>query len=147
MKDLNKIILIGRLGADPIQRETKSGISVVQFPLATSRKTKVASDSSESSDSLDLSDLSDETAAKPQFSEETVWHRIIAWGRQGEVCAQRLKKGQSVFVEGSLRTSKYIGKDNISRMSFEVHADSVGFLNLSSGKLPKAPEVELTIEN
>jgi single-strand DNA-binding protein len=120
MKDLNRIILIGRLGADPIQRETKSGMPVVQFPLATSRRIK--GDGGEVDAEGGIRDM----------TEETVWHRVIAWGRQGEACAQHLRKGQSVYVEGSLRSHKYTGKDNVQRMAFEVHAESVGFLGGSA---------------
>lgn len=114
MKDVNKIILIGRLGADPILRETKSGAVVVHFPVATSRRVK----GTEPSDSED----------GKTFVEETQWHRIVAWGPQGEACAQYLKKGQQVYVEGSVLSRKYEGKDKTERMSFEVIAENVSFL-------------------
>jgi single-strand DNA-binding protein len=104
MRDVNKIILIGRLGADPAQKETKSGIAMVTFPLATSRK------------------------IGEEGEEETQWHRVITWGKQAEHCKQFLAKGNSVYVEGSVRTRKYDGKDGISRTTFEVHAESVSFL-------------------
>jgi single-strand DNA-binding protein len=116
MKDLNKIILIGRLGADPTLRTTKTGTNVTNFPLATSRRI--------------LRDENDVEEKKPEI--ETVWHKVYVWGRQGDNCAKYLKKGQSVYVEGSMRSRSYIGKDGISRMSFEVHAETVGFL--SGGK-------------
>lgn len=121
MKDVNKIILIGRLGADPVQRETKNGVPVVHFSVATSRRLR--DDDSASGEG--------ETGGQgPAFPrEETQWHRIVAWGRQGENCAQYLKKGHSVFVEGSLRSHKFEGKDGNSRMAFEIHADNVIFLN------------------
>jgi single-strand DNA-binding protein len=112
MKDVNKIILIGRLGADPVLRETKTGAVVVHFPVATSRRVK----STEPSE--------DETPK----TEETQWHRIVAWGRQGEACAQYLKKGQKVYVEGSVLSRKYEAKDGTEKMSFEVIAETVSFL-------------------
>ena len=112
MKDVNKVILIGRLGADPIQRETKSGTSVVHFPMATSRKFREGAEGE------------GETSR-----EETQWHRVVAWGKQGEVCAQYLRKGQPVYVEGMIRSRKYDGKDGVGRVAFEVHADNVSFLN------------------
>jgi single-strand DNA-binding protein len=111
MKDVNKIILIGRLGADPVQRETQNGTPVVHFPLATSRKLRAEGEGE---------------AAK---TEETQWHRVVAWGKQGEACAQYLKKGQSVFVEGSVKTRKFSGKDGSSKIAFEVHAENVSFLS------------------
>ena len=109
MKDVNKIILIGRLGADPIQRDTKTGNTVVHFPLATSRKLK-------------------EADAEEKPAEETQWHRVVVWGRLGEICAQYLKKGHSVYVEGSVRSHKYETKEGEARMAFEVYAEDVNFL-------------------
>jgi single-strand DNA-binding protein len=64
MRDVNKVILVGRLGADPIQRQTKSGTPVTSFSLATSRWVKKEGD---------------EVGV-----EETQWHRIVAWGKQAE---------------------------------------------------------------
>jgi single-strand DNA-binding protein len=111
MKDVNKIILIGRLGSDPVLRETKTGAVVVHFPVATSRRVK-----------------STEPSEEEPKTEETQWHRIVAWGRQGEACAQYLKKGQKVYVEGSILSRKYEAKDGTEKMSFEVIADTVSFL-------------------
>ena len=123
MKDINKIILIGRLGADPVLRETKTGSIVVHFPVATSRRVK----SSEPSETEEV-----------KMSEETQWHRIVAWGRQGETCAQYLKKGQKVYVEGSILSCHYEAKDGTDRMSFEVIAETVSFLGGGGGRLETA---------
>ena len=112
MKDVNKVILVGRLGADPVLRSTQNGGSFSHFPVATSRKWKVA----------------DETEGE-KLNEETQWHNIVAWGRQGENCAQFLKKGQRVYVEGMIRSRKYEDKEGQPKTSFEVHADSVSFLD------------------
>jgi single-strand DNA-binding protein len=112
MSDMNKIILIGRLGADPVHRETKDGLSVVHFSLATSRRTAETSD----------------TTGEPK--KETEWHRVVVWGKQGEICSQYLRKGDQVYVEGSVRTRRYAGKDGTERMAFEVYSESVGFLGL-----------------
>jgi single-strand DNA-binding protein len=122
MKDVNKIILIGRLGADPVQRETKSGVPVVHFPIATSRRVR-------------------EEGEAEGFNEETEWHRVVAWGKQAETCAQYLKKGEAVFIEGMMRSRKYDGKDGHSRIAFEVHADNVSFLG---GRRSPAPEQQAT---
>lgn len=111
MRDLNKVFLMGRLGADPIQRETKTGFPVVQFSLATSRKTR--QEDEEGNDSL---------------SEETQWHRVVVWGRQGEACAKYLRKGNPVLVEGNIRSHAYTAKDGNEKQSFEVHADAVSFI-------------------
>jgi len=113
MKDVNRVFLLGRLGADPIQRETKNGFPVVHFSLATSKRFK------------------DENAKEGEvgLKEETQWHRVVVWGRQGEVCARYLKKGNAVCVEGSLKYHSYQGKDLVERTAFEVHAENVSFLN------------------
>ena len=111
MKDVNKIILVGRLGNDPVQRETKNGLAVVHFPLATSRRLA-------------------ETEAKEgeQTQEETQWHRVVVWGKQAEACKQYLEKGQAVYVEGMVRSRQYTNKEGTSRVAFEVHAENVSFL-------------------
>lgn len=121
MKDVNKIILIGRLGADPVHRETKSGTSVVQFSLATSRRYREQSEGGEETQ-----------------TEETQWHKIVAWGKQGEACAQYLRKGQPVYVEGMVKSRKYEARDGSSRLSFEVHADSISFLGGGGGSAREA---------
>lgn len=108
MKDVNKVILVGRLGADPIQRSTQAGRSVVNFSVATSRKTK-------------------EAAEGQNEARETQWHRVVAWGKEGEACAQYLRKGAPVFVEGMLRSHEYEAA-NGKRTSYEIHAERVSFL-------------------
>jgi single-strand DNA-binding protein len=124
MKDINKVILVGRLGADPVQRETKSGTVLVHFPLATSRRTAPESEGEEP-------------------GEETQWHRVVAWGKQGEVCCRYLKKGESIYLEGNLRSRKYSGKDGIERTQTEVHLENVSFL---SGGRSRRNEREATAE-
>lgn len=126
MKDINKIILIGRLGADPILRETKAGAVVVHFPVATSRRIK----STEPSETEEV-----------KMTEETQWHRVVAWGRQGETCAQYLKKGQKVYIEGSILSRHYEAKDGTDRMSFEVIAETVSFLG-GAGRGEPAPAAQ-----
>jgi single-strand DNA-binding protein len=117
MKDVNKVILVGRVGVDPVQRATKNGTSVVNFPLATSRWVKDAA----------AEGVEGEATSK---GDETQWHRIVVWGKQGEVCAQHLKKGEPVYVEGSLRSRQYTLQDGSKRMAFEVHAENVSFLKV-----------------
>jgi single-strand DNA-binding protein len=113
MRDVNKIILVGRLGGDPVQRKTRKGMAVVNFPLATSRR---------------LKNGGAEGATETDRNEETQWHNVVAWDKTAESCAQYLKKGDSVYVEGSVRSHKYNGKDGSVRTSFEVFADAVNFL-------------------
>ncbi|MBY0470064.1 single-stranded DNA-binding protein [bacterium] len=112
MKDLNKVFLLGRLGSQPVRRETKNGTVVTHFSMATSKKTKVGG----------------EEGVESELKEETQWHKVVVWGKQGEVCAQYLQKGNPVLVEGSMRSRKYDDSSGVSRMSFEIHAESISFL-------------------
>jgi single-strand DNA-binding protein len=120
MKDINKVILLGRLGADPVRRETKTGKVVVQFPVATARR--IVS-------SVDAEEL--DSASDREFVEETQWHRVVTWGKQADACAKYLKKGQAIFVEGSIRTRTFEDKEGLERLSVEVHADTLSFLQPS----------------
>lgn len=120
MKDVNKMILLGRLGANPIQRQTKAGISVVQFSVATSRRI--------------LKEIPID-GQPPQYTDETQWHKVVAWGKQGESCALYLKKGNRVYVEGHLRTRQYNDEKGNTRTSVELHADQVSFLESRSTTL------------
>jgi len=108
MRNINKAIIVGHLGADPIQRETKKGTPVVQFPVATTHRIKVN---------------------EGEFNDETQWHQVVVWGKRGLACSQFLKKGNAVYVEGEMRSHQYEAKDGQSRMAFEVHADDVSFLS------------------
>ncbi len=114
MIDVNKVLLIGRLGSDPVSRETPSGVALTRFSVATSVRRKAQENSSGSS--------------AEDARESTVWHRVVAWGKEGEVCARFLKKGAPVFVEGRIRQNRYTSKDGQLRNDLEVHADRVSFL-------------------
>jgi single-strand DNA-binding protein len=105
MKDMNKIFLMGRLGADPELRETKTGGKMVTFSVATSRWVK--------------------DGAEPV----TQWNKVVAWGKQSELCATYLKKGRTVLIEGSIKANKWKDKDGIERRTVEIHADDVTFLS------------------
>jgi single-strand DNA-binding protein len=122
MKDVNKVILVGRLGADPVSRETKSGLAVASFTVATSRK------------------------GKEEGEIQTQWHKVVAWGKQAEACSAYLKKGHSVFVEGTMRTHKYEGKDGNSRTAFEVHVDDISFLTRGGGRRQEAVAEDSEVE-
>lgn len=117
MSDMNKIFVLGRLGADPISRETKNGAKMVTFRLATSRKSK------------------DKT-------EHTEWFSVTSWGRDAERCLTYLSKGRSVLVEGSLQTHKYLGRDGVERMSLDIRADEITFLGGGRKLLSEVGETE-----
>jgi len=86
MSGINKVILIGRLGAEPETAETKNGLGC-KFSLATSES------------------WTDKNTGQKQ--EKTEWHNIVIWGRLAEVAAQYLHKGSQVYLEGKLETTKY----------------------------------------
>lgn len=108
MVSLNKIILIGNVGTDPEMRFTPSGNPVTSFRLATNRVY---------------------TTADGEKKQETEWFTIITWRKQAETCNQFLTKGQRVYVEGSLRTRAWEGRDGQRRVTAEVIASKVLFLD------------------
>lgn len=128
MKDINKVILVGRLGANPIQRHTKQGTPVVHFSVATSRRFLKEGPNS---------------SLEPTPTEETQWHRVVAWGKQGEVCAQYLKKGSQVYVEGFLRSHQYEDKSGTNKTSFEIHTENVSFLGNPRTSTAEKQETEI----
>lgn len=107
MAGVNKVILIGNLGADPDFKTTSTGAAVCKLSIATSRSWK-----NKNTDELET---------------ETEWHRVTVWGKSAEHCNNYLSKGRSVYVEGRLRTSSY-EQDGIKKWSTEVVADTVQFL-------------------
>jgi len=70
-----------------------------------------------------------------EYVEETQWHKVVVWGKEGERCAQYLKKGNAVYIEGSFRSHSYDGKNGQERVSYEVWADNVVFLG--GGRIPE----------
>lgn len=107
MASLNRVMLIGNLGADPEMRFTQNNLGVCNFRIAT---TDVWTDKG------------------GQKQERTEWHRIVVFGRQAEACANYLKKGRSVFVEGRIQTREWDDKDGNKRYTTEIVADRVQFL-------------------
>jgi single-strand DNA-binding protein len=107
MASVNKVILIGNLGRDPELRYTQGGQAVANFTLATNER------------------FSTKDGDK---QERTEWHRIVAWGRTGELCAQYLSKGRSVYIEGRLQTREWEDKEGQKRKTTEIVANTVQFL-------------------
>jgi single-strand DNA-binding protein len=114
MAGVNKVILIGNLGRDPELRYTQSGQPVTNFTLATSEN------------------WTDKQSGERQ--ERTEWHRIIVWGRTGEMCAKYLAKGRTVYVEGRLQTREWEDKDGNKRRTTEINAQTVQFLGGPRGE-------------
>jgi single-strand DNA-binding protein len=107
MASVNKVILVGNLGRDPELRYTQGGQAVANFTLATNER------------------FSSKDGEK---QERTEWHRIVAWGRTGELCAQYLAKGRSVYLEGRLQTREWEDKEGQKRRTTEIVATTVQFL-------------------
>jgi single-strand DNA-binding protein len=113
MAGVNKVILIGNLGRDPELRYTQSGQPVANFTLATTESWSKRDGSGR--------------------EEKTEWHRIVAWGRTGELCAQHLAKGRTVYVEGCLQTREWEDREGKKQRTTEVVATTVQFLGGNRG--------------
>ncbi len=104
---VNKVILVGRLGADPELKSLSSGQNVANFNLATSENW---------------------VDRDGQKQERTEWHRIVVWGKLAEICRQHLSKGRQVYVEGRLQTRSWEDQQGQKRYTTEVNASTVQFL-------------------
>ncbi len=108
MASVNKVFLIGNLGRDPELRYTQNQTPVCNLSVATN---EVWNDKS------------------GERQERTEWHRVVVWGKQGEVASKYLRKGSQVFVEGSLATRSWEDKDGQKRYMTEIRAQNVRFLD------------------
>ena len=107
MAAVNKVILIGHLGADPELRYTPNGTPVANFRIATTERW---------------------TNKQGERMESTEWHRIVAWGKLGEFCGQYLNKGKQVYIEGRLRTRSWEDKDGKKQWTTEIIAQRLQLL-------------------
>ena len=108
MAGVNKVIILGNLGADPELRSSPSGVTSCRLSIATS---------------MNWTDK-----GSGEKKEKTEWHRVVFFGRSAEVIDQYLKKGQQLYVEGRLQTSKY-EKDGIERFSTDIIGESFNFIS------------------
>jgi single-strand DNA-binding protein len=113
MASVNKVILVGNLGSDPEIRYTPSGSAVANFSLATKDQW---------------------TGKDGQKEEKTEWHKIVAWGRLGEICGEYLKKGSQVFIEGRIQTKSWEDRDGNKRYTTEIIALAMQMLGSPSKK-------------
>jgi single-strand DNA-binding protein len=107
MSGVNKVILIGNLGADPTMRYTPSGTAVANFNVATSERFTNKSGEKET---------------------RTEWHRVVAWSKLAEICNQYLKKGKQVYIEGRLQTRQWEDQSGNNRSTTEVIATNMVML-------------------
>ena len=109
---VNKVILIGNLGADPELRYTPSGQAVCDLRLATNESW---------------------TDKSGQKQERTEWHRVVMWGKPAEICKQYLTKGQKLYIEGRLQTRSWDDKEGNKKYSTEIIGTDFMFLGGGSG--------------
>jgi single-strand DNA-binding protein len=107
MAGVNKVILVGNLGRDPEVRYTKAGQAVASFSLATSERW---------------------TGKDGNKEEKVEWHRIVAWGKLGEICGEYLFKGKQVYIEGRLQTREWDDKDGNKKQTTEIVANNMTML-------------------
>tara|TARA_B100000427_G_scaffold322686_1_gene325039 strand:+ start:530 stop:979 length:450 start_codon:yes stop_codon:yes gene_type:complete len=121
MAGVNKVIILGRLGADPELRSSPSGVTSCNLSIATS---------------INWTDKN-----SGDKKEKTEWHRVVFFGRPAEVIDQYMKKGQQLYVEGRLETSKY-EKDGIERFSTNIIGESFNFISGSSTQMDDSTQNE-----
>jgi len=112
-RGVNKVIIVGNLGADPETRAMPSGSTVANLRIATTENWK------------------DRQTGEQQ--ERTEWHRVVLFGRLGEVAAEYLRKGSQVYIEGSLRTRKWTDKQGTERYSTEIVGNDMQMLGGRGG--------------
>jgi single-strand DNA-binding protein len=112
-RGVNKVILIGNLGADPETRAMPSGMTVANIRIATSENWK------------------DKQSGEQK--ERTEWHNVAMFGRLGEIAGEYLKKGSKVYIEGSLRTRKWQDKQGNDRYTTEIIANEMQMLDSRGG--------------
>ncbi|ELA00347.1 single-strand DNA-binding protein [Cupriavidus metallidurans] len=113
MASVNKVILVGNLGADPETRYMPSGDAVTNIRLATTDRYK--------------------DKQSGEFKEATEWHRIAFFGKLAEIAGQYLKKGSSVYIEGRIRTRKWQDQSGQDKYSTEIVADQMQMLGARQG--------------
>ncbi|MGE0528796.1 MAG: single-stranded DNA-binding protein [Bdellovibrionales bacterium] len=114
MSGVNKVILIGRLGADPEVKTVSGGQTVARLSVATSENW---------------------TDREGQKQERTEWHRVVVWGKLAELCGKYLSKGRQLYLEGRLQTRSWEDQQGQKRYTTEIVANTVQFL---SGGQPSA---------
>jgi len=108
-RDLNKVMVIGRLGQDPEMRYTAQGTAVTQMRLAVNRRARAGADGEQ--------------------REETDWFTVVTWQKLAEIASQYLAKGARVYVEGRLQTRSWEGQDGQKRHATEIIANDMIMLD------------------
>jgi len=119
MASINKVILVGNLGADPETRTMSGGGAVCNIRLATTERWKDRSSG--------------------ENRESTEWHRVVFYRKLAEIAGQYLRKGSAVYIEGRLRTRKWTDKSGVERYTTEIEADEMRMLGSSGGTERQQP--------
>lgn len=106
-RGVNKVILVGNCGNDPETKYTQGGMAVTRISLATSSVRKDKQGNS---------------------VESTQWHRVVFFGKLGEIAGEYLKKGSQVYVEGAIKYDKYTGQDGVEKYTTDIIADEMQML-------------------
>jgi|TARA_B100000767_G_scaffold53593_1_gene49241 single-strand DNA-binding protein len=117
LSGVNKVILVGNLGKDPEVRYLDSGVAVANISLATTENYK-----NKNGDRVS----------------QTEWHDVVLWRGLAEVAEKYLEKGSSVYIEGKIRTSKWVDKENITRYKTEIMADKMNMLSKSNNGIDES---------
>jgi len=112
MAGVNKVIIVGRLGADPETRQVGNGGTVARLSVATSENW---------------------VDKEGQKQERTEWHRVVVWGKLAQLCGEYLAKGRQAYIEGRLQTRQWQDKDGQTKYTTEVVATTVQFLGAPAG--------------
>jgi single-strand DNA-binding protein len=113
MSGVNKVIIVGRLGADPEVKAVGQGSTVTRLNVATSENWM---------------------GKDGQKQERTEWHRIVVWGKLAEICGKHLSKGRQVYVEGRLQTRSWEDNQGQKKYATEIVANTVQFLGGAAGE-------------
>ncbi len=127
MRGVNKVIIVGNLGSDPEVKQFANGGSVTRIAVATSEQ------------------WNDKQTGERR--EQTEWHRISLFNKLGEIAAQYLRKGSQVYIEGSLRTSKYTDQNGVERYATEIRADQMQMLGGAQGGIANNNTAGTTYQN
>ena len=121
---VNRVILVGNLGADPELRQTRSGTSVTYMRLATNSRRKV----------------------EGEWKDEVEWHSVTVWGKQADSVVKFLTKGRQVYLEGRLHTRKWQDDGGRDRYTTEIVADIVKFIGSAGSQRNDQPEWSAPVE-
>jgi single-strand DNA-binding protein len=111
MRSVNKLILVGNLAADPEVRQTAKGTTIATFPVATNR----------------------DFTSNGEKKKVTDFHRVVAWGKLGEICGKYLEKGKAVYIEGMV-INRAFEKEGERRYVTEIRADEVNMLSFKKDR-------------